>query len=411
MNHKYDLPPEHNNPFCAIDPNLTIDEMGEKADLWEKLQSELLPSIRNQITALLTSLDLHDLEKHPSPDLDATLEILSNFDRTLETIVASTVSFALRSPLPDEQHDHRLKNLKSFRSSQLRLKIKSLIHSQIYSLFECCEELLTWCGMSIGVNDASVTRQEASNSRQQIHRLIAHARDSIDNAIEWSRRSGWSIIREDWLWVARSFNEALEDLTELTNPATLSTLDLASLTNNVEEESDFVNITDLQTRRNATREKLVQVAKSTIPLVKLARILVNKALKIIPQKPIFELDTEISSDTIEQLRKAFSPITVNLSTLACHFQDIHRRHEGITIAARDYLRASVVGLSEAMYSLTDLAFHHLPSLHGVKLDSPESDFNTWSLTFKQLWDNTVARSLHLISSFEVEPEEILQQDL
>ncbi|KNE86444.1 hypothetical protein PSTG_20195, partial [Puccinia striiformis f. sp. tritici PST-78] len=126
-------------------PNLTIDEMGEKADLWEKLQSELLPSIRNQITALLTSLDLHDLEKHPSPDLDATLEILSNFDRTLETIVASTVSFALRSPLPDEQHDHRLKNLKSFRSSQLRLKIKSLIHSQIYSLFECCEELLTWC--------------------------------------------------------------------------------------------------------------------------------------------------------------------------------------------------------------------------------------------------------------------------
>ncbi|KAH9448381.1 hypothetical protein Pst134EA_027693 [Puccinia striiformis f. sp. tritici] len=113
MTQKYDVLGE-DTASHEKDPNLTVDDMGEKAEIWQRLKSDLLPSIKVQATALLTSLDLHDLEKHPIPDLELTREVLSDLDQTLANTVCSTISFFVRSPLPDEKHDHRMKNFKAF---------------------------------------------------------------------------------------------------------------------------------------------------------------------------------------------------------------------------------------------------------------------------------------------------------
>ncbi|KAI9630809.1 hypothetical protein KEM48_013577 [Puccinia striiformis f. sp. tritici PST-130] len=402
MYHKYDLPREDNTP-CEKNPNLTLDDMGEKAEIWEKLESNLLPSIKEQVTSLLTSLDLHDLQKRPVPDLESTLEILSNLDQTLQSTVSSIVSFGLRSTLPHEKYDHRMKNFKMFRCSLLRHRIKSLIECDIYSLFQYCGELLQSCAMSIPAPGDFATVQQASNSRKQIHFLVIETGSSIDNAIKWYRKSDWAIIQEDWIKEVAGCDRLLEELINMTNPSINPTLDMAALTIDPAEEPNLtVGNAHIRERRDASLKQVLEISRSIIPLVKLKRILVKKLLEMIPRRPIFALDTEINSDEILSLLIAFGTFPNPLSNITYHLRSFHRLHPTIDASDQDTMRTMVQELSGTMESsLSNLSTHFIPLLPGVEHALPESDFDAWSLDLKRSWDKAVGRSLDLISSLDV----------
>ncbi|KAI9631386.1 hypothetical protein KEM48_014436 [Puccinia striiformis f. sp. tritici PST-130] len=303
--------------------------MGEKAEIWQRLKSDLLPSIKVQATALLTSLDLHDLEKHPIPDLELTREVLSDLDQTLANTVCSTISFFVRSPLPDEKHDHRMKNFKAFRFSQLRLKIRALIRGSIRVLFESSQAI-------------------ADVINRSNHRAIA-------------------------------------------NRASDSTPTLANLTiNSADEANLIVGTPNPQNRREASRELMLDGIRTTISLVKLTRMCVKKALQMIPKKPVFELDTELNSEAIVRLQGAFGSITGKLSTHLHHQRCVNRRDGVVSIASRDRIYTSVKELSQELRScLSDLESYLVPCLPGVDDASQTSDFSGWSLTIKQLYEQAV----------------------
>ncbi|KAI9609195.1 hypothetical protein KEM48_002901 [Puccinia striiformis f. sp. tritici PST-130] len=191
MRQKYELPLE-DDPIGH--PDLTIDDMGEKSKIWETLESKLLPSINQQFTSLITSLDVQDSEKHPTPNLELSLEILSNLDQTLESTISSARSFAMESPSPDGKHDHHLKKCKAFRLSQLGMNIQGLTHIRSRSVFQCCQEVLQWCGLSMAALDDPLTGQQASMSQRFIRILVTEGSNSIENTIRWSRKSDWAII-------------------------------------------------------------------------------------------------------------------------------------------------------------------------------------------------------------------------
>ncbi|KAI9607491.1 hypothetical protein H4Q26_006014 [Puccinia striiformis f. sp. tritici PST-130] len=122
MTQKFDLPPD-GFESGENDPNLTMEDMGEKAEILEKLQCNLLALLKEQIPSLLTSLDLqHDSgDERANLDVEPTLKILSNFERTMTSTLSSIRILAHGSPLPDRKHDHRLHNLKSIRCARLYL--------------------------------------------------------------------------------------------------------------------------------------------------------------------------------------------------------------------------------------------------------------------------------------------------
>ncbi|KAI9609196.1 hypothetical protein KEM48_002902 [Puccinia striiformis f. sp. tritici PST-130] len=129
---------------------------------------------------------------------------------------------------------------------------------------------------------------------------------------------------------------------------------------------------------------------------------------MIPKKPMYDLDTEINSETIQYLRRTFFPISRRLDDLVFHLQHIHLGHRVITVAILDSLREPLGILLVAISkTLTDLESHLIPSLNGVEPASTEKDFNTWSLALKELWVTTTLRSLDLISSLEVATDQQL----
>ncbi|KAH9447033.1 hypothetical protein Pst134EA_029018 [Puccinia striiformis f. sp. tritici] len=408
MDHKYDLPAE--NTSSEKDPNLTIEDMSEKAEIFEKLISQLLPSIKEQIFSLFTSLDINDLAKHPNPDVRSTLKILLKLDRDLQSILASTVSLVYKPLLPHEKHDHNMKDFKMFRCSELRRRIDGLLRSYINALFECCRDMLQFCAVSAIDSNVAFWDESWVPSRR-IHVAIPHVIDRIDEIIKWHPQSDWAIIQEDWQWQVASCDQVLELLTESFTYEFDSAPNLANLTIDSIQDRDLIIENEKQLARDkASLERMLAVSTSTLTLLKLTRILIRKILKMIPKKPIFELDTELNSETIIQLRNVFDFLTSSLSDPLYKLRMIHCSDRA-TIVDKDSIHGLLKKLSTAFEpTLIRLAHHLIPSLYGVEHASAKTDFDAWSLDLNQLWDKAAAYSLHLISALEVEPDRERRQE-
>ncbi|KAH9466035.1 hypothetical protein Pst134EA_013884 [Puccinia striiformis f. sp. tritici] len=410
MNQRYEFP-QHKETSGSTDANLTIEDMATKSEILNKLQCNLLPEIKEQITSLLKSLNDLD-EEYPRPDVDLTLSILSDLDQILQATVSSILTIADEAPLPDKKHDHRLGKLKSFRCSQLRSQIKSIVGSVAEHLLECYGTFMKCCTMAILVADPSLAWQEASKSKQSIRLMTAGTLDSIDRTISWSLRSDWDIVRRDWSMAVGEINDLLEDLTEHANPSLDLTPELARLTVSSTEEPDLLDHTIFQTRRRATMVLSVEVVSSTIPLVKLARILMKKLLEMIPKKPNFEAGTGINSETLEQFHDAFDSITGHLMGIMKSVRFVQwKTGASLGVDFRDDVLTSLSDLTKTLETAsTNIALRLIPLLYGAEHASHASEFKAWSLTLEEAWDRILARLLVRVSSFEVRPEEQPQQE-
>ncbi|KAI9612936.1 hypothetical protein KEM48_004012 [Puccinia striiformis f. sp. tritici PST-130] len=147
MNYKYEFPPA-DMASGPTDPDLTIQDMATKGEILRKLQSSLLPAIKEHVTSLLKSVEELE-EEYPHPDVDLTLGISSDLDQTLMTT-------------------------RNHYSSAIR-------HS------------CNLAPVAMMVTDPAWAWNQASKSRQDIHVLTAHVIDSIDDTIAWSLGSDWAI--------------------------------------------------------------------------------------------------------------------------------------------------------------------------------------------------------------------------
>ncbi|KAI9607490.1 hypothetical protein H4Q26_006013 [Puccinia striiformis f. sp. tritici PST-130] len=230
---------------------------------------------------------------------------------------------------------------------------------------------------------------------------------AINETITLCRKSDWALIEEGWLTAEGELNEHLRKLADL--PRDLEP-ELAVLAILPSEGPDLIERTIIESRRKATEEEMAEVAKSTMSLVKLARILVKKLLRMIPKKPIFEQDIGISSDTLEQFHDLFTPIRKSLGSLASHLQDFRGTNQVITISDRNQMDTLVNSLSDDMECTMIFIASHLSLFqYRAKNIPPENYFKAWSGTLEKLWDKVVDRLLNLILSLEVEPEQPLEQ--
>ncbi|KAH9448394.1 hypothetical protein Pst134EA_027706 [Puccinia striiformis f. sp. tritici] len=410
MNHKYNLPEDGElSRSCEGNPNLTIEDMVKKGEFLEKLLFNLLPSIKEQITSLKTALDIqHDLEEHcPIPDVDLTLRILSELDQTLQSVVSSTVALTDASPIPDGKHDHHLKALKLFRCLQLRFEIMCLVEAKIDMIFKSCAKLMTRCVVAPLLADPDEAWRKVFKFKPHVLMIMNVGCDSIDEIIAWCQKSDWAIVKHDWLLAARTLDQILETSTMLSSLAIDPTTHLVPLTFTLVEEPDPVE----QTRRKLTVRRVGEVARTTIPLVKLARIFVRTLLQKIPKRPIFELDNVINSETLKTFRDVFESIINPLRTLVCCYRHVTWGEQIVTIANRDRMLTSINDLSNVLESTsTLLASRLIPLLDSAELSSSEIDFKAWSLTLEQQWDTVINRLLDHVSSFEVEPEQRVEQE-
>ncbi|POW11259.1 hypothetical protein PSTT_05459 [Puccinia striiformis] len=330
--------------------DLTMDDMDEKSALLDELQSSLLPSVKEQIDSLLLSLDLcrPSSRKHPSPDFGLALESLSNLDQTLEKTVSSIECISLESPLPAETDDHHLKHCKEFRCSRLLWKIKGMVEGHLCELFRNCIQFIRVWELSSRHPYSFEHQTKISQKEADVLSITVESSHLIDTIIGLFGKTDLAILQEEWLAASESLSSVLEFLIVLSN-----------CRKDHPKKQESSNPSKISTSTNA-------------------------------QRLSFSLDSELNSETLNQLHQQPISIAERLDQFVRTLWMIHKKDE--VIHDKDRIHTLLNGISDTLNStLLLLTIHLIPTTHSINHRAAHSEpqFKTWLLTLKNLWHQAI----------------------
>ncbi|WAQ86588.1 hypothetical protein PtA15_7A314 [Puccinia triticina] len=259
-----------------------IDELGGRNVLIDQLESTLLPSLKDHVSSLLLLLDLQD------------------FGTQLDTHA-------------------KLGRCKEFRCRRLCIQVERSIQSHLCLVFHSAAELTRLWELSRHDPENLIKHQKLmSEKMEQICTKADLCYQSLDQSIQWSTKSDLVILQEDWLDTeAGLVNITLKHLTKLANP----------LINDFEyHEWDSINVSREKTT-TPNREHNAQVARLTIPIVKLARIFLKQmANTTAAKRQLFTLDPDIDSKSLCLLSQGPSNLAMNLRAIALFLAKCQERN-------------------------------------------------------------------------------------
>ncbi|KAA1078957.1 hypothetical protein PGTUg99_013721 [Puccinia graminis f. sp. tritici] len=356
-----------------------VDELIERNELIDQLESSLLPSIKDHINSLLLALDLQNSGKQLTSNLDLISEITRKIDDTLMETTDAVESVS--APFEDQFTNARnLGRCKEVRCRRLHTKVRNIIIQPLCSLFESGAEFMRFWELSRKDPESLEYRKKMSEWMEEAQRASDISYRLIDQTIEWSRKSDLVLLQEIWLEAEESINHTLEDLTGLADPM-------------IDFEHEQIAI-DEPERTRTPREHSIDVARLTIPIIKLTRIFFNKIISTTTKKPLFTLDPGIDSESLEQLIKCPSKI------VRC-FQDLARYLETYTeedtLDGHRYSNPFVILHKLLDSTLLLLSFHLVPLPPPVEGHSlRQNHFKAWFLDFQSQYHRATDRMLDVL---------------
>ncbi|KAH9459900.1 hypothetical protein KEM48_004894 [Puccinia striiformis f. sp. tritici PST-130] len=381
--------------YYPTENGLMKDELAGRHELIEELRSMLLPSIKEDLDFLLLGLDLQELDKHPSPDVELTIEATTNLDQTLDKITRSV--HCISAPFPQgDINDCHLRRCKRFMRKQLHNKVRSVITKHLCQLFWTCIYFISACKLSNDEPEDLEHRSKTSQWTKELLRVRDLCRDSIDDTIEWCQKSEFTVLQEGWLEAEGLISGVLETITKLVNPV---------LT--LEQKVDSIDIDDEENGNiKVQTDQLHKATQSIIPIIKLARIFLNKIAKPTKAEIPFTLDKEISSDDLELLRDGTSRIATRLKSLAEIAVELHEANNGFG-DNRELMGRLIICLFadlEAILLLLSLYLIPLPTT-GLTNYKSGNQFKTWFHGLETLWRKATHHYLDALAYSEDEDED------
>jgi hypothetical protein len=182
------------------------------------MRTNLLPRLDQQLTDLLTSLDISDLSREPNPKLLATLEIINKLGDTLAHLRSATDSIALAPRPASQSEDFTCGVLKVYRSNRLLSKINELIETQICSLFHHSVDFIeAWQSSNNPQRHPTgfYPRARKSNSlddRMKVISITGLSCCMIRGIIDWLPLDDFAILQTEWQPQLNLLNSHLLDL-------------------------------------------------------------------------------------------------------------------------------------------------------------------------------------------------------
>ncbi|OAV95151.1 hypothetical protein PTTG_03840 [Puccinia triticina 1-1 BBBD Race 1] len=405
---------------------ISPEESARRKTALVEISTNLLPCLRQQLTDLLASLDIADLERVPNPRLLATLHILKKAGVTLDQISHATRSVTLSPPpAPSRFEDHDCGILKSYRSALLKSAISELIDTHLCSLFNQTVLFLEhWkSANNPGLSaDPPPAEHDAIEQRKKIISLIALSNKSIEHLIAWLQLGNDSeVLRYIYKPQIGQLNSNLAELTQRIglplppvpkkkrnsgdsdddsqsdddhapsdhqsknqNNSSQSKPDQAERGSggggggpdddeeeeeeeeDDDDESEFdsdyseSNTSSGQSEDMPVRRATVELAKESLPMIKLIRIFFNKILRTRSNKAPFVLDERISSGELQALMDRLLTLIETLNEFVSILLSIYDEDD-LGEEEFDRLWRKSSSLPDAVdTSLLHLAFHLVP---------------------------------------------------
>ncbi|POW03408.1 hypothetical protein PSTT_11140 [Puccinia striiformis] len=356
---------------CARKEEFTEDDLKKKEKLLDQLRPSLL-AVKHEVTQFLAALGLLHSHEDPTPNFEWTLEVIANIDRFFEKTIDIIESVTIKAPVPHETHDHRLKRCKYFRSHGLMTDIFCLQVFIFWISLDCTNFIEAWKLSNLHPYDFTYRSTTTGRGGQVIMKAV-ECIDLSKAIIRKSEASDFGILQEEWGKTVAHLDIPLQRLTDLSHR------------------------TYNNSKRRAPRTRMVKLAESTIPLVKLIRTLYNNISNTTTKKMMFTLDTEINSETLSLLYK--TPPTIR-TQLENHVDILLESYEENRMGeSRAEIRDLINKIARTVEStVVLLALYIIPLSPKVNRMSLQSDFKTWLFVWEGLWHTAKNNFLDALAS-------------
>ncbi|KAA1100711.1 hypothetical protein PGTUg99_018590 [Puccinia graminis f. sp. tritici] len=347
---------------------LTEEEVEQRHERLNELRSKLLPSLKDHVNVISTSLNSLANNSSIDPDFGSTLESIEQLVQITTKALKLNFSLFWETPLPSNTHDYQLKESKIYRTEDLYKTTCCLNISRSSLLKDGVDFIKSW---KTSTHNRPITNHYMELTPQKkLLETTTRYHALIDNIIRLSHVSELTFLQEYWRDTSKYFADALKRLAILTGPN--------------------------RKNKSVVRRDVVTLAKATTPLIKLLRTLYKK---ISTNEFQFKLDTEeINSKTLSLLHG--DPLTINFRC-DVHVRSLEDIHKANSIYRSESIVERINDISRTIDNTVLLLALHLVPLPPCKIDPSlrhTRDFKTWLFSWQNHWTLAKTNLLRLISS-------------
>ncbi|PLW12797.1 hypothetical protein PCASD_21884 [Puccinia coronata f. sp. avenae] len=187
-------------PLVQTPEVLSADTLAERQALLVKIQTDLMPSLEQHVTNLLSSVGLHASVTHPEANLDETLELVHKLGPLLDELERSIRGLAPwilpllpgHKPSQSSQSDGNYGAVKKHRCDRLYLQFQQLTMADISAVLQA---YAVYLADGLHFPDA----QDAEDKRNKIVESTAECCREIDHWLKFSTWSDYDFLHMPWV--------------------------------------------------------------------------------------------------------------------------------------------------------------------------------------------------------------------
>ncbi|KAH9467090.1 hypothetical protein Pst134EB_002118 [Puccinia striiformis f. sp. tritici] len=332
--------------------------------LLDRLQSSLIPLLRQQVIRISLSPDPADSLEQTSKKLKLIIAVQPGLDHTLGQIRYAVNTLRVNSSdSSNRTNDQHLQDLKCFRLEGLYMLFETKLLPDIRDLLNHASVIFRRLKQN---KQFSAKRTELEVTHNRKTGCVDSALKTIDAMIRWPERSDLDLVQHDWpgTWTS----DHIAHLYDLINSRTRS-----------KKSKKYLSSTPLG-------QTVIQLAKSLIPVVKLSRIFINKLTKRGINTKRLPFYTEMCSDQMKSLSELPGDVNHELNTMMTDLR--LATSVGGTARLSFQLLQTVLKLEKRLQSSVDLLLERvvplIPDTDGFPTQNYLKNwFGTWSIQFAQ----------------------------
>ncbi|OAV90777.1 hypothetical protein PTTG_12349 [Puccinia triticina 1-1 BBBD Race 1] len=280
---------------------------------------------------------------------------------------------------PTQSDDHHLKELKSYRLYRLKKTFQKKLSYRMYDIFGAAVELIQHAGLS----STPLTAEGDTNSLQKTLRFsVNHALHNIKMMTNCLQASELTVVQDSWQRRRGCIRTMLQSTVEKLNLSTNST----SAKYQAQPPEKFVG------------ETVIQLAKLTLPIMKLCKIFFakfsNRGLAL-ERLPNF---TEISSGQLEDLVNSVGHVVDDIRQLMLHLS-FANGHPGGDATSEDFTRIAKSLKSRFESPLFLVLMYFIPLIPDPDGLNVQKYYTSWCVTWNNQMAVAIKNFIHVAESY------------
>ncbi|KAH9462999.1 hypothetical protein Pst134EA_015088 [Puccinia striiformis f. sp. tritici] len=323
----------------------STNEAGAKETALNRLQ-RTLPAWKRQLAAYSRLLDPPESQEEAETNLEAVLHAAAELQATTQYLAVDITTVQSE---PTRSDDHHLKHLKSYRLHK--------IHSMLTAACDLIRGSYLKGNEIFGYLEIGLLPEESERRGTQ-QMALKEAALVIGLAIECIKESDWHLALKYWKSDSKYITRLLEKLVHYVRP-----------------HNDALAEEDEYSAERFYREPVIHLAQLMMPIMKLARLFLNKVTLLGMNTKRLPLYTEMSSDRIKSIVESHGHVSISISQTISLLQVAD-----VSPGAETYYQ--LIETAKELHNRSEAPWLHLvPSITDTNEYPTRKDIKSWIISW------------------------------